>query len=332
MIADALDELRAGDEVTEQQRADRGIRGGELGRFFSAGPRSAHLRILPRLDRAEFSRGGCASSGGSTAKAWGCDQQESDSDDASGNHQLRCERRHGFDLSLPSWNALVFTSTSDDRFRARLDGRLPRPGADDRLDRSLQDSDRVDLRLKASTPAEVEPDLALEKSGRVMIVHDLGRARADSQEKREVRLDERIGRVRIVAPFQIPQRSLTLVAAAGTYPWAKRLAEMVRHQQTGPAGATVRERSLQSPPEVLSCRHVTQRILYEDGVESSVEANRPHVAFEVGALWIGGSTHVQHPRGNVDQSELKAALEKERVASAAASQLEDALRSAVHRE
>ena len=90
--------------------------------------------------------------------------------------------------------------------------------------------------------------------------------------------------------------------------------------------------SFQGEQEVLSCQHVAHRVLQEDSVEHPVESNCSHVALNVKALWVGGAADFQHPRGEVDQGQVESPLQIEGVAAAPASQLEDAIRTAVQRE
>ena len=85
---------------------------------------------------------------------------------------------------------------------------LPRPVAKDYFD---LDTIRpcapnpVNLRLEPDLSAQIEPHLALEEAGRVVIVHDLCRAAARAKQEGEVGLYHRVGWIRVVGPLEVSQ-------------------------------------------------------------------------------------------------------------------------------
>jgi hypothetical protein len=120
-----------------------------------------------------------------------------------------------------------------------------------------------------------------EESAGMLIVLDPRRSIFLPQQVGVLNCVGRIGVVRVVRPFQIPQRAGVTIAAAVVGTRLKRLANMVRHKEGQPARSAVHKGRPQRQPKVTLGGHVIDGVVDEDHVKGTPESQRAHISQQV---------------------------------------------------
>ncbi len=134
--------------------------------------------------------------------------------------------------------------------------------------------------MAARRPAseECQPLVLREEALDMAVVADPHRVAALAQEHRELGDDRRVGRVGVVRPLEVSERSVRPVVTAVVGLGLERLANDVGQEDGHAARAEVRRGGVHGGPQVGGARHVHDGVVHEDGVERPAEAQRAQIS------------------------------------------------------
>ena len=156
-----------------------------------------------------------------------------------------------------------------------------------------------------------------------------------SQDDHEVDVVRRLSGVGSVRPLEVPQPAPVLgVVAARVDAGSERRGGAVRREHDDAPDPHVLGRRADAGPQILLAGQVRDRVVDEDHVEATPEAQRPHVAGHVLALRVERAADLEHRRREVGQRAGESPLQVEGVVAAARAELEqgDRIRAGVERE
>jgi len=102
----------------------------------------------------------------------------------------------------------------------------------------------------------------------------------------------------------------------------ERLGRRVRRHQRHPSGREVNSHGRQSRAQIILCGHVHHRLVDEDRVEGTAEADSAHVTGDVLALGVERAADVVHPVCGLDEGHGEGVLHVRGVVAVAAAELE----------
>ncbi len=172
---------------------------------------------------------------------------------------------------------------------------------------------------------KTEPVRSRKQPQGVLVLCDFDSAIPRAQEKCEVYLIGRVGRIWVRGPLQVTEAPDLSVVTPMARRRPKRVTETIRDEKSGSAGPAVDKGRLHRLAEVFFGRHVRDGIMYEYAVELAPEPDGTHVPLVVFTIRIQAAAYLEHIRRQVHQSHSEMSLEVRGIASPAAAEFQEGL-------